>query len=235
MEAEDETLKAELVAAKEHSQAAVSAYIEHINQTIALVAEHGQDWSDEIAAYNANINAEIEAVLAKARELRERFGNFGRLDHWIYRTVSGATDTPVLHMAYADIAAPPSGNPDEEEARLREFMERSYAGGMPGSTLISDEQGKKLEEQVLSPGEVPTNEPITPAHLQDDDLVDWLMGTGMFDGEARPSAEQVVMTAGDDPEIAQRLINAERAANPEATRQELIDQLTHIANGRTGA
>ena len=47
MEAEDETLKAELVAAKEHSQAAVSAFIEHINQTIALVAEHGQGWSDE--------------------------------------------------------------------------------------------------------------------------------------------------------------------------------------------
>ena len=44
-----------------------------------------------IAAYNANINAEIEAVLTKARELRERFGNFARLDHWIYRTVSGAT------------------------------------------------------------------------------------------------------------------------------------------------
>jgi hypothetical protein len=233
MESEDETLKAELSAAKEHSQAAVSAFVEHINQTIAIVAEHGQEWADEIAAYNANINSEIEAVLTKARELRERFGNFARLDHWIYRTVSGATEMPVLHQAYSDIEAPPSGNPDEEEARLRAFMERSYAGGMPGSTLISDEEGKKLEEQVLHPGDTPTDESITAAHLQDDDLVDWLMGCGMFDGKPLPSADQVVMAAGDDPDIAQRLINAERTANPETTRQAVIDQLTHIASGGT--
>lgn len=232
MEAEDETLKAELVAAKEHSQAAVSAFIEHINQTIALVAEHGQGWSDDIAAYNANINAEIAAVLDKTRELRERFGNFARLDHWIERTVSGASFPPD-HFPYAEIQAPPSGNPEQEEARLREFMERSYAGGMPGATLISDEQGKRLEEQVLSPGDTPTEESITAAHLQDDDLVDWLMGCGMFDGKPRPSAEQVVMAAGDDPEIAQRLIDAERTANPETTRQAVIDQLTHIVSGGT--
>ena len=139
----------------------------------------------------------------------------------------------MLHLAYTDIEAPLSGDPQQEETRLRAFMERSYAGGMPGATLISDEQGKKLEEQVLSPGETPTNEPITPAHLQDDDLVDWLMGCGMFDGKPLPSAEQVVMAAGDDPEIAQRLIDAERTANPETTRQAVIDQLTHIVSGGT--
>jgi hypothetical protein len=231
-EAEDQKLKAQLAAADEQAQAAVTAFLEHINRCVALVIEHGQEWQGEITAFEQNLDGEVRALLERAAELRAKRGRYGRLEHWIQRTVEGA-ETPYSHFPYSDIAAPPSGDEAEEEARLREFMLASYAGGLAPDKPATPEQARRLEEGNLASqrqkpadagGEVELN------HLDDDELVDWLMGAGMFDGEAKPSAALVVDAAEEDPDMAARLLQAERTANPEAIRQDVLDALTEITN-----
>jgi hypothetical protein len=127
-------------------------------------------------------------------------------------------------------------------------MHRAYAGGFAPDTLISDEQGRKLEkgnEDSLrqppqsgdTPRSVETNDSgeVELNTLDDDDLVDWLMGTGIFDGQDKPPAPLVVAAAEDDPEMAARLLKAERVANAETPRQEVLDALTNLTSGKAGA
>ncbi len=230
-----EELKAELVEAQEHAQAASEALTEHLNSCIALVLEHRQEWLGEIAAFQGSVDGEVRALLAQAAALRAKRGHYGRLEHWIERTVQGA-ELPTAHFPYSDIPAPPSGDPVEEDRRDQEFFERSYAGSLTPERRATEQEGRALEAQVLSQrpqpvaddeqyGEVELND------LDDEDLVDWLMSTGQFDGNPKPSADVVVAAAEGNAAMAQRLIDAELVAGGSAVRQTVIDQLTEITKG----
>ena len=229
-EGEDQKLKVELAAADEQAQAAVTAFLEHINRCVALVIERGQEWQGEITAFEQNLDGEVRALLERAAELRAKRGRYGRLEHWIQRTVEGA-ETPYSHFPFSDIVAPPSGDEAEEEARLREFMLASYAGGLAPDKPATPEQARRVEEgNIASQRQKPAEAEVELRHLEDDELCDWLTGTGMFDGEAKPSAALVVEAAEGDSDMAARLLRAERTANPEATRPDVLDALTEITN-----
>lgn len=233
-EPEDQSLSGELAAARQQAQAAVSAYLDHINDTIALVIEHRQEWQHAIMAFQASVDSEVEALVSQARALRAKRGDFGRLQHWIDRTALDGAEMPAAHFPYSDIAAPATGDPVEEEARLRQFMLDSYAGGLAPDQPISEAQMRQVQEGSIASmtkapaeaGEVELND------LEPDELVDWLMGAGMFDGHPKPSEALVVEAAGNAPAMAERLLQAEQLANPETPRPELLAALTEISNGK---
>lgn len=64
--------------------------------------------------------------------------------------------------------------------------------------------------------------------LDDEELVEWLMSAGQFDGEKKPNADTVVKVAEGDPELAERLIKAEETASGGSPRSTVIDGLTAI-------
>lgn len=224
-EPEDQSLKGELAAVRQQAQAAVEAYVDHINNCIVLVLEHRQEWQGAITASQESVDSEVEALLRKARALRAQRGDYSRLEHWLQRVAEGA-EMPAAHFPFSDIPLPPSGDPTEEEARDLEFRLRSYAGGIAPDQPISEAQMRQAQRAPAEAGEVELND------LELDELVDWLMAAGMFDGHAKPSATLVAEAAENDPAIASRLLQAERLANPEATRPDLLEALTEISNGK---
>jgi hypothetical protein len=224
-EPEDQSLKDELAAVHQQAQAAVTAYVDHINNCIVLVLEHRQEWQGAITASQENVDSEVEALLRKAKALRAQRGDYSRLEHWLQRVAEGA-EMPAAHFPFSEIPLPPSGDPTEEEARDLEFRLRSYAGGIAPDQPISEAQMRQVQRAPVEAGEVELND------LELDELVDWLMAAGMFDGHAKPSATLVAEAAENDPAIAARLLQAERLANPEATRPDLLEALTEISNGK---
>jgi hypothetical protein len=229
-------LRLELAAAAEQSQAALEAYIECINRVIIVVVEHQEDWLGEITEFQEGVDSAVQALIDQATALRAKRGNFGRLEHWIQRTVSGA-QTPYDHFPYSDIPAPFSGDPDEEEARLRAFMLASYAGGLRPDKPVSDERMAEVVErnaasQRRSPVADGQEAEIELNDLDAHELAEWIMGVGIFDGNAKPTAALVIEAATDGgPEFAARMLQAERLANPEAKRQDVLDRLTEITKG----
>jgi hypothetical protein len=232
LEPESETLLTELEEAKAQGHAAQRAFVEHINQCIALVIERREAWLASIEEFQHGVDAQVEELLAQAARLRTQRGMFSRLEHWIQRTAVDAAEMPAWHFPYSEIAAPPSGDVREQEARATQMMLRAYGDGIALVPPASDEQGQELERQVL---EGHSGEPVAAvelSELEDDELVDWLMSTGRFDGNAKPNAELVVLAAEGDPAMAGRLLKAERTANESGPRQAVIDQLGRIGGGR---
>jgi len=240
LEVEDPALKNELAQVNERSNAAMKAYVEHINNCIALVVAHRSIWMDEITAFQANVDSEVQALIDQATALRSKRGDFGRLEHWLDRVVAGA-ESPYVHIGYSEIPAKPSGDAAEEEAALRKFMLASYAGGIAPDAPATEEQGRALVEGNIASQK---QKPVLPEEtrevdvedLADDELVDWIMGAGMFDGQPKPT-EAAVVEAGAEggPALAERLLVAEQTAGGDAPRQEAIDGLTKITNGKVSA
>jgi hypothetical protein len=73
------------------------------------------------------------------------------------------------------------------------------------------------------------DEAVELAELDHEDLVDWLQGTGMFDGEKKPNANEVVQAGHGNPELAQRLLAAENEASGGQPRETVIKGLSNVA------
>jgi hypothetical protein len=224
----DQTLSTELADVKVHAQAALDALIAHINNSILLVVDHRQEWLDAITRMEGSVVDEIAATEARLVALRAQTGTHGRLSHWVERTANAAS-FPIEHFAYAEIGVTTG---DEAQDEQRE-MHKSYAGDQK---LIGDGQADALQgRNEARQQEVPTEGSVELSALDEDDLVDWLMGTGMFDGDPRPQEAEVLAAAQGDPEMASRLVSAEGRANPEVTRPGLLDALTKITERKAGA
>ncbi len=66
--------------------------------------------------------------------------------------------------------------------------------------------------------------------LDEDELVDWLMSTGQFDGNPKPTVQQVVEAGNEGgPEFAAKLHAAETRASGDAPRQGVVDGLSKVA------
>jgi hypothetical protein len=74
---------------------------------------------------------------------------------------------------------------------------------------------------------------ISLADRDDQELVDWLMSTGEFDGNKKPTADEVIAAAGDDPDLAERLIEAEDTASGGNPRKSVDDGLNKIVDAHT--
>lgn len=60
------------------------------------------------------------------------------------------------------------------------------------------------------------------------ELVDWLMSTGQFDGNPKPNAGEVVEAAEGDPELAAKLVEAEKTASGDQPRKTVIEGLEAV-------
>jgi hypothetical protein len=135
-------------------------------------------------------------------------------------------------MAYGDIPLPPSGNKQEEEERALELTLRSYAGGLAPGKAVSDDQHRAHEQAALgrTPQPAEDEDVVELKTLDVEYLVDWLLGAGMFDGQQKPSGSAVVAAAEDDPDMAFRLLDAERTAQGGVPRADVLAGLTDITN-----
>ncbi len=242
LEGEDETLKAELADANAQAQATAGAFVEHINRCIALVIERREAWFASIDVYQQDIDEQVQALMEQAAKLRTKRGDFARFEHWVERTggrvrpptpdrpgvgFCGAEE-PHLHHGYADVPMPPSGNVAEEEARAAEAFMRAYAGGKGTQRPLDDAQGAVLEQHVMSAQAQEPEQPVALSELDEDDLTDWLMGCGMFDGKPKPGPDLIVAVAEDNPDMVGRLLKAETRASGEHPRSAVVDRLNQI-------
>jgi hypothetical protein len=86
-----------------------------------------------------------------------------------------------------------------------------------GERFGAFEDESEEEETVVEVGSI--------AEMSDDELMTWIK-------EDKPTVRQVVEAAEGDPELAQRLLDAEDAATGGDSRTGVIQGLTHIvANG----
>jgi hypothetical protein len=78
-------------------------------------------------------------------------------------------------------------------------------------------------EDQLDPGAV-----ANFSELEAEDLVDFLMSTGMFDSRDKPTVDEVLDQVGDDPALAQRMLDAEASASGGSPRTTLEEGLLRI-------
>lgn len=61
--------------------------------------------------------------------------------------------------------------------------------------------------------------------LDDEELVDWLMSTGEFDGRKKPTVKEVLDAVGEDEDLAARVLDAEETASGGNPRTGIVDGL----------
>lgn len=69
---------------------------------------------------------------------------------------------------------------------------------------------------------------VNVGELEDDELVDWLMSTGEFDGRKKPNAREVNEAVGDDSALAERVLQAENTAQGNEPRVEVEKHMTSV-------
>lgn len=126
------------------------------------------------------------------------------------------------------------------EERLQLIQHTAFSGEKIQLHMHSDlERGERhgaflpAGASIAQSGElVPPQEEETEVELSSldhEDLVDWLMGTGMFDGQKKPTAAEVVTAAEGDPALAKRLLDAEQEASGGEPRKQVREGLEKTA------
>jgi hypothetical protein len=108
---------------------------------------------------------------------------------------------------------------NEEEA-LAHYEEIGVPAPLLGQSPVS------LPQPPLESGEEIDADEVEITELDEDDLVDWIMSTGAFDGEKKPTVAEVV-AAGDEggPEFSALLLKAEDRASGGAPRAGVVEGL----------
>jgi hypothetical protein len=108
---------------------------------------------------------------------------------------------------------------DSEMEQIRSLRTREAAHGVaavaqeplsiqaPNADQLSASVGEGGGEDVRQPLDYDLNE-----FDEESDIIEWLQGTGTFDGMRKPNAQEVVKAAKDDATLARRLLAAEPLA-----------------------
>lgn len=83
--------------------------------------------------------------------------------------------------------------------------------------------------------EPPDPTEVNVAELDNDELVEWLQGSGMFDGARKPNADEVIDKIGDDPELAERMLAAEKRAQdkPRTSVEKHVNKVQEAATANS--
>jgi hypothetical protein len=69
-----------------------------------------------------------------------------------------------------------------------------------------------------------------------EDLTEWIMAAGEFDGQKKPNAGEVISAAGNNPDLAQRLLDAEeRARGDQGPRSTVVAGLESVIAENTAS
>lgn len=160
---------------------------------------------------------------------------------WYYQptesVINGEVKTLLTqHISYAG---------DVIDLVLRSDVERGEQYGGIWDQEESDRRIKKQQVRLPEPDPDATvagtadsvgeddgdGEEVELKDLDDQELVDWLMSTGEFDGNKKPTASEVVEAVGkDDKELAERVMTAENTATGGNPRASVITPLTAVKN-----
>ena len=126
-----EEREAELAEVGERRKAVWEALLDHIDATVAVVADHADEWTATLDEAETAVDAEIAAAREALREAESRRGATLRYREWIDRTGRRAAEVPFLHMQFSAIPAPPPGKHDfardaERQAWVDKQTERAY-------------------------------------------------------------------------------------------------------------
>lgn len=108
-----------------------------------------------------------------------------------------------------------------------EAIEHYARLGIPAPELGSV-GGATALAPAAAPADTAGAEEIELTDLDDEELVDWLMSTGRFDGEPKPTVPDVVGAAEGDKAFAERLLKAEKTASGDAVRAGVEEGLQKV-------
>jgi Sec-independent protein translocase protein TatA len=159
-------LEAELKTAQEHAQAAMSVFLEFLDEATATISIRREQWLGDLARVEAERQAEVDELERKLRDARAGLGATARLTHWVDRT-SGRVDRStgelhppnmMDHIAYAAIPIPaPQDNAlsalsPEVDAWQRNHMRESLgvpANGAEPHAPADEDAKEALHEAML--------------------------------------------------------------------------------------
>lgn len=117
---------------------------------------------------------------------------------------------------------------------LKSDLERAEKHGALHDQEESDRRIAGTQVTIPEPGADDDDvDEVELSSLDSEELVNWLMSTGEFDGNKKPSAPEVVMAVGGDAELAQRVIDAEGTASGGDQRQGVVKPLQAIIDKAT--
>jgi hypothetical protein len=105
--------------------------------------------------------------------------------------------------------------------------EQDIARGEEHGAFYTEEELKRSAAAPAASEE--TAEEVELKDLDDEELVDWLMSTGEFDGNKKPTVPEVVAAGADDPGFADRLLKAEHTASGGDPRDGVVKGLEAVA------
>lgn len=114
-----------------------------------------------------------------------------------------------------------------------------YERGIEFDAFYTDEELKALAPAASPTGatvpEAGEGESARPvSELDDEELVDWLMSTGEFDGQKKPTAADVILAVGDDAELADRALAAEEHASGGSPRKAVAEHVAAVVDDADG-
>jgi hypothetical protein len=144
-----DALEAELEQARIRSRAAGQALLAHVNNAVALIVEHHDEWISELDSRHGNARAELAEAEARVRELRAQTETGTKLAYWLLRTGREAATEPRQHFPYDELPDAEPTDPAELAGWKQQILERAMYGGSAFSKVAEAQRGR--EEDDLAP------------------------------------------------------------------------------------
>jgi hypothetical protein len=228
------------------AKAATGASLDHIDKVLQVFGHRYAEFTGDLDAEEHGLSEQIREAEARVAELRSRQGTFERTRNWIDRireVVEGGLPVSMWVMRWADVPVSAVFASAQARAAFTDAATKTAHGdgtrleGVPNPARDRPGQPDTLlvPRGSAPPAPLPDDEQgeeVDLADLEHEDVVDWLMGAGMFDGEPKPTVSDVIeVVETDNPDLARRVLAADTEAYGGAPRKGVADALNKIIKG----
>jgi hypothetical protein len=226
------------------SRAATGASFDHIEKVMNTFGNRSAEFASDLDADDHALAEELRSMEAKLAALRAQIGGNERTRSWMKRVKDVVEGIPASAwlMRWADVPVARVMSPAEHQAFIESATTQAYADRMSNTVAVlnplrdGDSQPDTIRVPANSPlaAQAPADddgEEVELADLAHEDIVDWLLGTGMFDGEPKPTVADVIeVVEGDNPDLARRVLKADAEAYGGEPRKGVETALSKIIN-----
>ncbi len=228
------------------AKAATGASLDHIDKVLQVFGHRHGEFTGDLNAEEHGLAEEIRAAETRVAELRSRQGTFERTRNWIDRireSVEGGLPVSMWVMRWEDVPVSAAFVSSQARVAFTDAATKTAHGdgtkleGVPNPARDRPGQPDTL---LVPRGSAPPapladeveGEEVDLATLEHEDIVDWLMGAGMFDGEPKPTVSDVIeVVETDSPDLARRVLAADTEAYGGTPRKGVADALNKIIKG----
>jgi hypothetical protein len=223
----DADRESQLKEARTVARAASAASFDHIDKVLEVFGTRYGEFFADLNAEEHMLNEQIRQTRARLNELMaRRSGTNQRTREWIDRIrQSVERGLPIFMMTQRWAETPVASLPETAEGRAA-FTDAATRAATADGTLrrfapappisAPDRDLKEYDEYEL-------------ADLEHEDIVDWLMGAGTFDGEPKPTVADVIAAVEDNnPDLARRVLKADAEAYGGEPRRGVAAALNKI-------